>query len=179
MFASNDVPAKNLHTMKKFKRDRRGRFIEGERTLTRIFLGVGLVYMVSMIGLNTIWGWAKSLETAFVVENSQAVEVVEDRIDYLKRKIAQKAKLYGVSAYQMERTIWCESRFNNVQSSAYYKNGQREESYGLAQIHLPDHPSVSKEEALTEEFAIEWMAKNFHNPYVTWYGYNRKTDKCN
>ena len=115
-----------------------------------------------------------------MVENTQAVEVIdnEDRIDYLIRKIQQKAKLYGVNAYQMQRTIECESRFNNIQSTAY-KNGVREDSWGIAQIHLPSHSEVSRLEAMNEEFAIEWMAQNFNNPYVTWYAYSRKYDKCN
>ena len=92
--------------------------------------------------------------------------------------ISLVAKIYGVSGYQMERTIECESRFNNIQSTAY-QNGAREDSWGIAQIHLPSHPEVSRDEALDEEFTIEWMAKNFNNPYVTWYGYSRKYDKCN
>jgi len=72
---SNDVPVQNLHIMKKYKRDRRGRFIS-YRPLMRLFFGVSLVYMVSMIGLNTIWGWAKSLETVLEVENTEAEEII-------------------------------------------------------------------------------------------------------
>ena len=163
----------------KVKRNSLGQFIS-DRPLTKLFLGVAFLGMISMIGVNTIWGWAKSLEKNFVVENTQAVEVIdnEDRIDYLIRKIQQKAKLYGVNAYQMQRTIECESRFNNIQSTAY-KNGVREDSWGIAQIHLPSHSEVSRLEAMNEEFAIEWMAQNFNNPYVTWYAYSRKYDKCN
>ena len=134
-----------------------------------------------MIGWNTI---INSIGLAVQVDNAKAVEAIteqdikEARIQYLIEKIYQVARAHGVNGYQMERTVECESRFNNIQSTAY-RNGVREESYGIAQIHLPSHPEVTKEEALNEEFAIEWMAKNFNNPYVTWYAYNRKLDKCN
>lgn len=169
--------------MKKYQRDRRGRF-DKDRRLYKYFLIVFGVYAVSMMGVNTIWGFIKSFDKIFYVENSVAVETItneviaEARIDYLIGRVYNVAKVYGVSGYQMERTIECESRFNNVQSSAY-QNGVREDSWGIAQIHLPSHPDVSREEAMNEEFAIDWMAKHFNDPYVTWYGYNRKTDKCN
>jgi len=38
--------------------------------------------------------------------------------------------------------------------------GQREQSFGLVQIHLPAHTNVSKEQALDPEFAIDFLAKN-------------------
>ena len=164
----------------KHKRDGRGRFVS-YRPLMRIFFGVSLVYMVSMIGANTI---IRSVGAVFEVDNTQAVETItnedlaEARIAKLINEVYRVAKIYGVSGYQMERTIECESRFNNIQSTAY-QNGAREDSWGIAQIHLPSHPEVSRDEALDEEFTIEWMAKNFNNPYVTWYGYSRKYDECN
>ena len=140
-----------------------------------------MIYAVSMIGVNTI---IRSVGAVFVVDNTQAIETItsedlaEARIAKLINEVYRVAKIYRVSGYQMERTIECESRFNNIQSTAY-QNGVREDSWGIAQIHLPSHPEVGREEALEEEFAIEWMAKNFNNPYVTWYAYNRKLDKCN
>ena len=161
-------------------RNRFGQFDKDRRLYKYLIIGV-TIYSLSMIGVNTIWGWAKSLEQAFMVENTRAEEVIttksltETRIEHLIGVIQQKAKLYGVSAYQMQRTIECESRFNNVQSSAY-KNGIREDSWGLSQIHLPSWPEVSQEEALTEEFAIEWMASHWNK--AVWYGYSRKLDKC-
>jgi len=121
-----------------------------------------------------------SIESVLVVENTHAemLSPEEQRIRALIDKIYRVADEYGVSGYWMERTIECESRFRNVQSSAY-KNGVREDSWGIAQIHLPSHPEVTVAQALNENFAIEGMAKNFNNPYVTWYGYDRKNDKCN
>ena len=51
--------------------------------------------------------------------------------------------------------IECESSFQNVQSG-FVKDGKREESYGIVQIHIPSH-SVSKEQALNPFFSINWM----------------------
>ena len=163
-----------------------GRYVQdrGFIKVWLILLGIGLAVGPSFVGINTIHDWFKSFETVFVVESSLAKEPVdmkEARIAYLINKIYQVAKVYGVSGYHMERTVECESRFNNIQSTAKYKTGPNgyEDSWGVSQIHLPSHPDVSREEAMNEEFAIEWMAKNFNNPYVVWYGYNRKLDRCN
>src|SRR3990167_114172 len=170
--------------MRRQKRDRyNGRFIQ-DRTIYAFFMIPVLVISFSLLGVNTILNWVKSIEKTFIVENTQAEEtitnedLVEARIAKLINVVYQKAKVYGVSGYQMERTIECESRFNNIQSTAY-KNGVREDSWGIAQIHLPSHSEVSRLEAMNEEFAIEWMAQNFNNPYVTWYAYSRKYDRCN
>lgn len=161
-----------------------------------ILITIGLFIGPTMIGVNNIRdffnGVGKDLKRVVVVENTQAVEEIklsekESRIASLINEIYFQAKRYGVNGYQMERTIECESRFNNIQSTAYKvikdKKGRvikriREESYGLAQIYLPAHPEVTKAQALDEHFAIEWMAKHFNDPGVVWYGYIRKTDKC-
>lgn len=70
----------------------------------------------------------------------------------------------------MERIIGCESGWQTaVQSNHRYptdrpheglKAGQREQSFGLVQIHLPAHPSVSKAQATNPEFAIDFLGKN-------------------
>ena len=39
-----------------------------------------------------------------------------------------------------------------------YKQGDTEQSYGLAQIHVPVHP-VTKEEATMPVFAANWLAE--------------------
>lgn len=37
----------------------------------------------------------------------------------------------------------------------------RENSWGLAQIYLPAHQDVTREQALDPRFALQWMAKEF------------------
>lgn len=37
----------------------------------------------------------------------------------------------------------------------------REDSWGICQIHLPSHSDISKEQALDPRWCIEWSAKQF------------------
>lgn len=70
----------------------------------------------------------------------------------------------------MRGIISCESEWNtSVQSKhrytptnvpAGYKVGDREQSFGLVQIHLPAHPHVSYNQAVDPEFSIEFLARN-------------------
>lgn len=52
-------------------------------------------------------------------------------------------------------TLRCESHFN---PNAIGDNGT---SFGLAQIHLPAHPNITKEQALDPKFAIEFITSEF------------------
>lgn len=71
----------------------------------------------------------------------------------LPEKVELIAKRYGVQPLLMKRIIECESSFN---PDAVGDNGT---SFGLAQIHLPAHPDITKEQATNPDFAIEFMAK--------------------
>jgi hypothetical protein len=83
--------------------------------------------------------------------------------------IAKYAQPLGVSEYSMFKTIQCETpknadgTWNALGQSLHYQRGVREDSWGLVQIHLPSHPKVSKEQAQTPEFAIQFMAEHFAN----------------
>jgi hypothetical protein len=64
---------------------------------------------------------------------------------------------YDISEKDIEtilRVLECESNFQNIQSECLDENGNRELSFGIAQIHLPSHPDVTMEQALDEEFSI-------------------------
>lgn len=98
--------------------------------------------------------------------------IPEEVIDSLIAKYAT-----GTKAYMMKRTLFCESAgFQNIQSRVM-KNGVQEPSYGIAQIHEPSHPTVTREQALDPEFAIKFMSDNWGK--VAWYGYIKETDRCN
>lgn len=73
----------------------------------------------------------------------------------VEQLIAHYAAFYRVSEVEMRETMLCESRLN---PSAVGDGGN---SYGVAQIHLPSHPTVTKEQAFDPEFAIRWTAENF------------------
>lgn len=79
------------------------------------------------------------------------------------------AKEYGVNAERMVETIRCETQFRNIQSELTYKPGNRwgmpvgsrEQSYGIVQIHIPDNPEVTIEQAFDTTFSINFMAQKF------------------
>jgi hypothetical protein len=114
----------------------------------------------------------KEIEIEYVKVGYSLNELVPQ--DYINQTIAQYAS--GNKAYQMSRTIWCESRNRNVQSNVI-KKGVREDSWGIAQIHLPSHPSVSRTQALDVDYSIKWMSEHWND--TKWYGYNRASDSCN
>lgn len=106
----------------------------------------------------------------------------ETNEDCVKRLVDKYAKEYKVSASSMMRTLKNENNtFDfDAQSNLKYKKGNRwkfpagtrEKSYGICQIHLPDHPYVSYDQATNPEFCVEFMAKNFaKGKQRMWMGY--------
>lgn len=81
-----------------------------------------------------------------------------------------KAREYKVNAQTMLAVIGCESQYQiDIQSHHTYHEGNvpkgysvgdREQSFGLVQIHLPVHPNITKEQAIDPEFAVDFLAKN-------------------
>jgi hypothetical protein len=87
---------------------------------------------------------------------------VRHTAESIERKIEQIAEKYGVDAEVMKTVIDCESSGSTtIQSYHKRPDGSREQSYGLAQIYLPAHPTVTKEQATDPIFAIDFMAKQF------------------
>jgi hypothetical protein len=79
----------------------------------------------------------------------------------VKTLVANYAEPHGLSEARQAfivSIIRCENRElePSLQSRIIQKDGTREESYGLAQIHLPSHP-ITKEEATDPYFAIEFI----------------------
>jgi hypothetical protein len=76
------------------------------------------------------------------------------------------AEELGGSPYKEEilKTIECESGFNPLIQSQHKDpsgpNGQ-EDSWGLVQINLPAHPSITREQAQNWKFSLEFMKQNF------------------
>lgn len=80
----------------------------------------------------------------------------------IKTEYKKQAEKYGVSFTKMWATVLCENPEldPNLQSHAYI-HGVQEKSFGTSQIHLPDHPEITKEQATDVEFSAEFMAKMF------------------
>lgn len=91
------------------------------------------------------------------------VELRRGETPELLEHLFAEAEKYGANAEQMRQTISCESAYwqTDIQSWHRYPDGSREQSFGLAQIHLPDHPQVSYEEAIDPLYAITFMAQHF------------------
>jgi hypothetical protein len=101
--------------------------------------------------------------------------------EYTKAELIQKvykyAEIHKNNPKKIISTINCENTAWDVdlQSGLKYKPGNRwkqpagslEKSYGLAQIHLPDHPEISYKEAIDPDFAISYMAEHLGRD-VTW-----------
>lgn len=71
------------------------------------------------------------------------------------------ASYYGIDASTLRDTIEGESGFDpRVQSHMQNAKdpGGREDSWGLCQIHLPDHPDITKEQAQDPNWCLPWMA---------------------
>ena len=94
------------------RRNSQGRFVQEPRKLVALFLGIIFVGAGATIGWNTI---LRSVGLVLVVENTEAVEVMTGPT--FEDNVYEVAKKFGVSGYQMWRTIECETNFRNIQSS--------------------------------------------------------------
>ena len=70
----------------------------------------------------------------------------------IKSFIEAEARKAGVDEKLAVRLVKCESGFV-PQQSQIVKNGVREDSWGVWQIHLPSHPQVTREKAMDIEFS--------------------------
>lgn len=143
-----------------------------------MFIGILLALLIDTLQVEM----SKPLIYTQVEAKEEPQEVlIETKIEWTKDRIRQevdkKAKKYNISADEMWGTMSCESGASTTIQSFYKKKYKssvklhgdhtREQSFGLSQIHLPDHPDVTYEQAIDPEFSIEYMAKNWRTE--TWY----------
>ncbi len=95
--------------------------------------------------------------------------------------IQEASTKYNVPYNRIYNIIDCETAHTfdpEIQSMVRYNfssvkrgivKGEQERSYGLAQIHLPDHPSISYAQATNPEFAIDFIADNLSKGRYIWY----------
>lgn len=92
-----------------------------------------------------------------------STDIAKDLVNYYADK-------WNVSAKIMWNVVSCENKELNpiAQSGHKYKAdssrwgveaGQRELSFGLVQIHLPDNPDVSYREAINPDFSLNFLAE--------------------
>lgn len=75
------------------------------------------------------------------------------------------AERYGINEIKFTKTLECESAnlTHNGQSYVVAIDGPngREDSWGIAQIHLPSHPEITRDQALDPAFALDFAARRF------------------
>ena len=111
--------------------------------------------------------------------NLIAEDVVPKELEtYTKNELIEKvykyAKIHKNSPDKIIKTINCENREWDIklQSRIINKRGNREDSWGLSQIHLPSHPDITKKQAQDPDFAINYMAEHLGRD-VTWSCYKK------
>lgn len=86
----------------------------------------------------------------------------------VNRLITKYAVPLGVNQRSMRETIRCEAPKHKDdtydpagRSLIVKKDGTLEDSHGLAQIHLPDHPQITLAQAQDPDFSVSFMATQF------------------
>lgn len=87
-----------------------------------------------------------------------------------------EAEKAGVDQDPIAHAIYCESMWY-CQQSNIVKNGVREPSYCIGQIHAPSHPDMTYDQLNDPYHNIDYMLAHFEND--VWYGYSKRTDTCN
>lgn len=122
--------------------------------------GAFLMASLSIIGSNSITLGEQYPATEPPVINqplkssitSEQSKIGEQSYTSLKTRLKAISEATGVSYDDMVAIIECESSFN---PTAVGDNGH---SYGLVQIYLDYHPTVTKEQALDPDFAMNFLA---------------------
>ena len=126
------------------------------------------VIAVSLIViLSTLISFCTRVSSAETPTTDKDWEVLE----WTPSEYAKVLKQYDISDKDIKtvlRILKCESNFRNISSEIIMENGEPEPSFGIAQIHLPSFPDVTKEQALNEEFSIHWTAKKWNEGFRNW-----------
>jgi len=114
-------------------------------------------------------------------QESFPIQLESKSDEQVAHELTLKASIkYNVSFNELWETIGCETQWTYISSLQSYQlyrfsdpkrgivKGQRELSYGLAQIHLPDHPEVTLQQATDPVFATDFIAKNW-TKHKTWW----------
>jgi hypothetical protein len=102
-----------------------------------------------------------SLPTLLIAEDKIPVKKELTKAE-LVEKTYSYAKKYNIDSSVMITVINCENRDwdTKLQSRIINNKGIREDSWGLSQIHLPSHPSISLSQATDPDFSLNFMAEN-------------------
>lgn len=140
------------------------------RAMERITIGCACMGAIVLAIVFDVWYQSATAPIEYVATVAHAEELepreVQFRVEInwtrerLEQEVETKAKEYGVSAQLMKDIIKCESNWDTDVQSHHTLSYGREKSFGLVQIHLPSHPTVSYEEAIDPAFAINFLAEH-------------------
>jgi hypothetical protein len=139
-----------------------------------------------LLPLSVIAYWPTSVDSQEVSGSEQIIINEVAPALTIEEMVRAATSKYGVSFSEVWYTIGCETggtydptiqsdvkyNFNDARRGIVY--GDRERSYGLAQIHLPDHPSVTYDMATDPEYAIDFIASNWSKHSGWWYSWVNK-----
>ena len=93
--------------------------------------------------------------------------VVEIPVDV---RIERLATSYGVDPQLALKIARCESKLVPQQSHYPDPSGPngREDSWGIWQINLPSHPTVTREQAMDVEWSTNWAMKHLKDHPHMW-----------
>lgn len=110
----------------------------------------------------------ESKDTLVLLDTKLATTSRIARQEAIRNKVSELSKEYKVDSDHIMKTLECENKsFDPLLQSGHVKNGKREESYGLAQFHIPagnktkDGKVITKEMAQDPETALETMVYYF------------------
>ena len=158
------------------------------------FITLILIGKVALLGLSFYLETPKVIEYVYAAPVEEAVTssdnvitekevLIEVKIEWTEDRIKQEvwnaAAKYNTFPEKMWTVMKCENDTLEPERQSHWDYtfsdpargiyvGEQEQSYGLAQIHLPDH-DVTYEQAIDPEFAIDFMAKNFADGKASWW----------
>lgn len=109
--------------------------------------------MLFAVALFTTNG-ANAVQAPSATAATTTAAVVPPKPLTLQEKSDMYATKYNVKPSLMRSVVQCESTFN---PDAVGDGGN---SFGLVQINLPSHPTITKEQAHDPDFALDFLAKN-------------------
>jgi len=122
-----------------------------------IVLGVLLGFLIDASNRPVIY-IAEARTVEVMPEEPQKV-LIEVKIDWTKERIEQEIRTasdkYGVSYDKMYHTIKCESGFNIKIRSQHFLSYGQEDSWGLAQFHLPSRNRDASGTIITRDMALD------------------------
>jgi hypothetical protein len=87
----------------------------------------------------------------------------EDFVAYIEKE----APRYGLSAKKVEDVVACETgnTWDPSIQSGYYKNGIREDSWGLAQLNRPLTKGITYAQAKDPKFSLDYLMSHWHKDH--------------